>query len=159
MSRFRDSSLFAKLFSGGLLFLFADVFKQIFPTLLKFDFFDFNRLPFFVAGVTICLISLLFLLTEWVILPYGMQIKRIKLYQGVGNLFAFAILIFGCLSENYSSQNSLSRASVAFSTGGLLIAVVFAWLGQPIAGFYSRKKIKIETLSAHRSLHFAETAR
>lgn len=159
LGKVRNLNLFAKSFTFGLLLLFADVLRKTFPAVLKTDSFNIDAIPFFAVGVTVCLISLLFLLTEWVMLPYGTQAKRIKLYQGAGNLFAFAILVFGCLSENSLQQYSVKAASLTLSSGGFVVTIVFGWMGKRIADYCSRKKIKPETFVTRNQLPLAETVK
>lgn len=144
ISKFFGKKLFSKLFTLGLLLLFVGVLEeQLVSTSGTLKFF-MDSVIFLSAGATLCIVSFLFLLTEWVVLPFGTQTKRIKLYQGIGNLFAFAMLLGGWFFREDSTQSVISTLSFGFSTSGLLVAVVFGWLGNNIADYISRKKINLE---------------
>lgn len=144
-SNLYGKQLFSKLFTLGLLLLFIGILTENFRLAETSDFFIFNSVIFLTIGTTLCLISFLFLLIEWVVLPFGTQTKRIKLYQGLGNLLAFAMLIGGWLFREDSSQNLVSQISLGFSAGGLLIAIIFSWMGKSIADFISRKEINLKS--------------
>lgn len=144
--------LFAKLFSLGLLFLFAGTLAESFDLFAKNDFLIFGSISFFSIGVTLCLVSLLFLLIEWVMLPFGTQTKRIKLYQGVGNLLAFVMLAGGWLFKEQSTHRFADIASLTISSIGFVIAIIFGWLGSEIADYISRKKIKLENIRGGKFL-------
>lgn len=143
ISKIYDNNLFAKLFSLGLLLLFVEAFKDSFYSLLKIDSHHLNAIPFFAIGATLCLVSLLFLLIEWVTLPFGTQTKRIKLYQGMGNLFAFAILTGGWFFKDQTVQSHSNTLSLVLSSSGFGVALLFSWAGGSIADLISRKKIKL----------------
>lgn len=144
-SRFYGRQLFSKLFTLGLLLLFAGTFVEQLISTGKTNFFFLDSIVFFSIGATLCLVSFLFLLIEWVILPFGTQTKRIKLYQGMGNLFAFAMIVGGWLFKEEVAQNFTSSLSFSFSSGGLLVAIIFGSLGSTIANYVSRKKIHLES--------------
>ncbi len=135
--------IFAKLFTFGLLLLFFDVFKEFVFSAEQANYFLLRLIPFFEIGITICLISLLFLLIDWLSLPFGTQAKRVKFYQGAGNMFALAMLSTGVFIKS-SPSNFAGKAALFLSFGGLIVAVAFGWLGKPIADLLSRKKIKVE---------------
>ena len=140
--KIRNANLFAKLFSFGLLLSFAGLFGEYFSAFGETGFFQFGAFPFFAPGALLCLVSLIFLLAEWVTLPYGSQSKRVGLYQGAVNLLALAM--FGglyLLIGNQQSQSFAGALPLWFASGALLIAVVFVFLGKPIAGYLCRKKI------------------
>lgn len=143
-NRIFGADLFAKLFTLGLLLLFFDVFREFALSLTAAKFPVLEELPFFAIGISLCLISLLFLLIDWLSLPFGTQIKRVKFYQGAGNVLALAMLLVGCFIKN-SSNSFAGKASLILSFGGLIIALLFSWLGKAIADFLSKKKINLET--------------
>lgn len=144
ISGFYDKQLFSKLFTLGLLLLFIGILEENFRASGQINYFIFDSLIFLSVGAILCLISFLFLLTEWVVLPFGTQTKRIKLYQGLGNLLAFAMLIGGWVCKEDVSQNLTSSLSLSFSSGGLIIAILFGWVGSNIANYISRKKINLD---------------
>lgn len=144
ISKLYGRQLFSKLFTLGLLLLFAGTFEEQLIATGKTNFFFFDSIVFFSVGATLCLVSFLFLLIEWVILPFGTQTKRIKLYQGMGNLFAFAMLASGWLFKEEFTPNFTNSLSFSVSSGGLLVAIVFGSLGKTIADYISRKKINLE---------------
>lgn len=148
ISKVYDKNLFAKLFTLGLLLLFISVVRDFFNVPAITDFFILSSISFFAIGVTLCLFSLPFLMIEWLMLPFGTHTKRIKLYQGAGNLFAFLMLIGGWFIKEQTSQNFTNSAALAFSSGGVIIAVIFGWMGNPIAEYISRKKIKLESFGS-----------
>ncbi len=150
--------LFAKLFTLGLLFLFFDVFREFTLSLTDTKFPVLNSLPFFAVGISVCSISLLFLLIKWLSLPFGTQAKRVKLYQGTGNILALAMLLAGCFIKN-SPHNFAGKASLILSFGGLLVALLFSWLGKPIADFLSRKKINLDIPIADNAVGNSEPAK
>lgn len=155
ISKLYYTQLFSKLFTLGLLLLFAGIFEEQLISAGKANFLFFDSIVFFSIGATLCLVSFLFLLIEWVILPFGTQTKRIKLYQGIGNLLAFAMLMGGWLSKEEASPNIVNSLSFSFSSGGLLVAVIFGWLGSNIANYISRKKINLE--AARDRIRFSES--
>ena len=144
ISNFIAKQLFSKLFTVGLLLLFIGTLGEQLISSNEANPFFFNSIIFFSVGATLCLISFLFLLIEWVVLPFGTQTKRIKLYQGIGNLFAFAMLTGGWIFREESTQNLASSLSFSFSSSGLIVAVIFGWVGNNIAEYISRKKINLE---------------
>lgn len=144
ISTFFSKQLFSKLFTFGLLLLFIGILADQFISANGSNLFFLNSIIFLSFGATLCLISFLFLLIEWVVLPFGTQTKRIKLYQGIGNLFAFAMLAGGWLFKENPTQNLTSSLSFGFSSSGLIVAVLFGWIGNNIAEFISRKKINLE---------------
>lgn len=156
-SRIFDFNLFAKLFTLGLLLLFFDVFREFALTLTTTDFPVLRSIPFFAVGISICFISLLFLLIDWLSLPFGTQIKRVKFYQGAGNILALTMLLAGCFIKD-SQYNFAGKMALILSSGGLIVALIFSWLGKSIADFLSRKKIKTEIPAADVSSGKIESA-
>lgn len=146
ISNFIAKQLFSKLFTAGLLLLFIGTLEEQLISTNGTNYFFFDSIIFFSVGATLCVISFLFLLIEWVVLPFGTQTKRIKLYQGIGNLFAFAMLTGGWIFKEESSQNLASSLSFSFSSSGLIVAVLFGWVGNNIAEYISRKKINLEAV-------------
>lgn len=145
ISKFFGKQLFSKLFTGGLLLLFVGILEEQLISANGSNPFFFDSVIFLSVGATLCIVSFLFLLIEWVVLPFGTQTKRIKLYQGIGNLFAFAMLLGGWIFREDSAQNLTSTLSFGFSSSGLIVAIMFGWLGNNIAEFISRKKINLES--------------
>lgn len=143
-----ETNFFAQMFNIGLLFLFAGLFKEYFFAHGQTNFFQFGMFSFFAAGAIVCFISLIFLFAEWVMLPFGTQNKRAALYQGAGNLFAFALIggSYLLLAEQ-SPLNLAHLLPFSLASGGMLVAVVFAFLGKPIANALCRKKIKLKILT------------
>jgi uncharacterized membrane protein len=142
-------NLFALIFNLGLIFLVFDIAIDFFQTGTNFIFL--SKVPFSAIGFTICLTSMPFLMVEWLKLPLGTHSKRIKLYQGAGNLLALLVLTGGWIwrKEAFSEINSNfgELASLTFSSGGLLLTIIFGWLGGKIAAFVSKKHINIEKLN------------
>ena len=153
ISKIYTKGLFAKLFTLGLLLLFADALKDFFYLLTNIDFSFLGSVSLFVIGVTLCLLSLPFLMIEWLTVPFGTQTKRIKLYQGAGNLFAFAMLVGGRFINEQPAQNALHATALILSTIGLATALLFGWTGRDIADFISRKKITSDKFGGRNSLN------
>lgn len=133
-------------FNVGLIFLIIDIAKDFLSLWVNSNLLNF--IPFSAIGLIICLISLPFLLVEWMILPLGTRSKRVNLYQGAGNIFALMMLVGGWLWRGNSllnpDLNINEVASMTFSSGGLFMAVIFVWLGGQIAASVSKKTIHIE---------------
>lgn len=143
ISKIKKLNIFAKLFTIGLLLLFINTLNDSVFASAGLNFYIPGANFFFAAGLIICLVSFLFLLIEWLVLPFGNKTKRIKLYQGAGNVFAFLMLVSGYLLKEQTAQNHFEMVSLAVSSSGLAIALLFAWGGGSIASFVSSKKIKL----------------
>ncbi len=142
-------NLFVYIFNLGLIFLVIDIALDFFRSSVNSDLF--YNVPFSAIGFIICLIAIPFLMIEWLMLPFGTHSKRIKLYQGAGSLFVLAVLLGGWIwrEESFLRTNSQINelASITFSSGSLLLTVIFGWLGGQIAAFISKKKIDLGKLN------------
>lgn len=136
--------VFAKIFGVGLFLLVLDAAKDYFYELTHYEFLASNLVPLSAIGLIICLVSIPFLMVEWLISPPGTQSKRIQLFQGAGNLCALMLLVAGWLSRDNAIRELPELAAVSFSSGGFLTAVIFGWMGKQIARFLSKKHIQVE---------------
>lgn len=141
ISKIYTNNLFAKFFTLGLILLFANILKDFFGELAGVKFPDSISTVLFVAGLTICLVSLMFLLIEWITLPFGMKTKRIKLYQGAGNLIALLMLIGAWFFKEEMSFANLSVPVLGLTLTGLITTLTFGFAGKEIADTISRKKV------------------
>ncbi len=144
MLKNNTQEVFAKVFGMGLFLLVLDAIKDYLYTLTHYDFLASNLIPLSAIGLIICLISIPFLMVEWLVSPLGTQSKRIQLYQGAGNLLALTLLVAGWLSRDHAVRQLPELASVSFTSGGLITAVIFGWTGRQIALFLSEKRIQFE---------------
>lgn len=138
--------IFIYVFNIGLVFLIIDIVKDFTNLWLNSELLA--SIPFSAIGLIICLTGIPFLLIQWLTLPLGTHQRRITLYQGFGNLFALVMLIGGWIwREGFvlnSTQHFNEYASMTFSSGSLLAAVISGWLGGQIAAYISKKNIRIE---------------
>ena len=149
MRKFYSRNLFDYIFNLGLMFLIFDVAIDFFRASINFGFL--NNVPFSAIGFIICLISIPFLMVEWMRLPLGTHSKRINLYQGAGNLTALAVLVGGWIwreeSFLYINSHLNELTTLTLSSSGLFLTILFGWLGGRLAAFISRKQINIEKLN------------
>jgi len=139
-------NLFVYFFNSGIFLMVVDIAFVFFSS--RTDFGLSNKIPFSVIGLIICLISIPFLMIEWIRLPLGTHSKRIKLYQGAGNLLTLLVLTGGWLwreeSFLYVNSHINELTTLTLSSGGLFMTILFGWLGGRIAVFLSRKQMNIE---------------
>jgi uncharacterized membrane protein len=156
LGNFIRRHLFTTLFSLGLFLLILDAAKDFLYLFTKSDVFALSVISLSAIGLIICLISIPFLMVEWLVSPLGTQAKRIKFYQGAGNLMALAMLIAGWNWREGSARQLTEVASLAFSTGGLITALIFGWTGKEIAAFISEKRIQFESIGTAAQRYVAQ---
>ena len=143
------ANLFVRVFNFGLILLFAGLFREYFFAPAPIFYFRIGIASFFAAGVSICLISLIFLLAEWITIPFGTLNKRHTLCLGAGKLFALALLGAAyLLIAEQSPRNFAGVLSFSLGSFAMIIAAVFTFLGKPIANRLCCKKITSKTLIA-----------
>jgi hypothetical protein len=139
---------FVYLFNLGLGLLVLDFISKYAQQFNPNFFSSFlNSLPLFAIGFIICLISIPFLMVEWLTLPLGTYSKRIRLYKVIGKLSAITFLTGNWFWRDHTNFTFNESASITFFSGFLLITVLFGWLSGQFAKLISKKRISIEKLS------------
>lgn len=103
-----------------------------------------SSVPLFAIGFILCLISIPFLMVEWLTLPLGTYSKRIRLYKVVGKLSAILFLTANWFWRDNTSFRVNESASLTLFSGFLLITIFSGWLGGQFAAFISKKRISAE---------------
>ena len=141
--QFRKVFVFLFNFGLGLLILdFISKYAQQYYD--NFFSYIFNSIPLFAIGFILCLISIPFLMVEWLTLPLGTFSKRVRLYKVIGK---FSALIF--LSANWFWRDNTNfsineSASLTFFSSFLLLTVFSGWLSGQFAALISKKRISAE---------------
>jgi len=67
------------------------------------------------------------------------------------------MLLAGWIWRDDSVRHFTDVASLAFSSGGLVIATIFGWTGKHIAEFISEKRIQLELIGNATQMYVAQS--
>lgn len=139
---------FVFLFNLGLGLLILDFVSKYAQQFYQNVFSSFiEAAPVFAVGFILCLISIPFLMVEWLTLPLGTYTKRIRLYKVIGKLSALMFLSANWFWRDNTSFSINESASLTFFSGFLLLTIVSGWLSGQFAHFLSKRRIQTDSLN------------